>query len=228
MKPKQKVKVAIDLLMTVLLMVQMGYPITGQLAHEWTGAGMLLLFIAHHVLNSHWYRGLGKGRYNNLRFVQTGIDVLLLADMLALMFSGMRMSRYVFTFLPGLGSIALVRRLHLLASYWGFVLMSIHLGLHWSMITGMLRRAAGKTAHTQTILFRCVSLGIGLYGAYSVWTHQIWQYLFLRTEFVWMDPAWSGMRFFLDHLAMMGLFALLAHCAITFLRQRGRKEAERT
>lgn len=116
---------------------------------------------------------------------------------------------------------------HLLASYWGFVLMSAHLGLHWSMIMGMLRRTAGKSSYARMVLSRLIDMGLVLYGAYSAWTHQIWQYLFLRTEFVWMDPAWSGLRFFLDHLAMMGLLALLTHCAITFLRRRGRKEAER-
>lgn len=219
---KQTIKIVLDLLMTALLVVLMAYPVTGQLAHEWAGAGMLLLFIAHHVLNSRWYKGLVRGRYNGLRIVQTGIDLLLLADMLALMVSGIRMSRYVFTFLPGFGSIALARRLHLLASYWGFVLMSLHLGLHWGMVTGMLRRAAGGSSGRLTVLSRCAGVGIGLYGAYSIWTHQIWQYLFLRTEFVWMDPEWSDPRFFLDHLAMMGLLILLAHWAVSLGRSRQR------
>lgn len=206
--------------MTILLVVLMGYPITGQLAHEWVGAGMLLLLLAHHGLNGHWYKGLGKGTYHGLRIAQTVIDALLLVDMLALMVSGIRMSRYVFPFLPGFGSIALARRLHLLASYWGFVLMSAHLGLHWSMIAGILRRTAGKSSHAQAILCRCVGAGIGLYGAYSLWNHQIWQYLFLRTEFVWMDPAWSNLRFFLDYLAMMGTFILLAHWAASAWRKK--------
>lgn len=223
----KKVKIIVDMLMTALLIALMAYPVTGQLAHEWMGVGMLLLFLAHHALNGHWYKRLGKGGYKGLRIVQTGIDLLLLADMLALMFSGMRMSRYVFPFLPGLGSIALARRLHLLASYWGFVLMSVHLGLHWSMVTGMLRRMTGKPSKGRTAVAQCVGLLIGLYGAYSVWTHQLWQYLFLRTEFVWIDPSWSDLRFCLDHLAMMGLLILLTHCAVTLRRNR-RKEAERT
>ena len=83
MKQKQKVKIAIDLLMTILLVALMSYPITGQLAHEWAGAGMFLLFIAHHILNYHWLKALGRGRYNGLRVLQTTADVLLLADMLA-------------------------------------------------------------------------------------------------------------------------------------------------
>lgn len=127
MKPKQKVKIVIDLFMTILLLVLMIYPVTGQLAHERAGAGML-------------------------------------------------------------------------------------------------RRMTGKPSKGQTAIARCVGLMIGLYGVYSIWTHQIWQYLFLRTEFVWMDPEWSDPRFLLDHLAMMGLLILLAHCAMSL----GRKGAART
>lgn len=143
MKPKQKGKLAVDFLMTILLVVLMGYPVTGQPIHEWVGAGMLLLFIAHHMLNRHWFKTLGKGQYNSLRVLQTAVDVLLLADMLALMFSGIRLSRYVFTFLPGLGSAATARRLHMLASYWGLVLMGLHLGLHWGVMAALLRRRLG-------------------------------------------------------------------------------------
>lgn len=56
--------------------------------------------------------------------------------------SGIRLSRYVFIFLPGLGSAATARRLHMLASYWGLLLMSFHLGLNWGMVLfALLARA---------------------------------------------------------------------------------------
>ena len=177
MKTKQKVKIAIDVLMAALLMVLMAYPITGQLTHEWVGTGMFLLFTAHHVLNRRWFKTLGIGTYNGLRTARTIVDILLLADMLALMFSGIRLSRDVFVFLPGLGSAAASRRLHMLASYWGLVLMGLHLGLHWSMMTATLRRRIdSKTG----LVFRCAGAAAGLYGAYAVWRHQIWMYLTLR------------------------------------------------
>lgn len=91
----------------------------------------------------------------------------------------------------------------------------------------MIYPVTGQPSKGQTAIARCVGLMIGLYGVYSIWTHQIWQYLFLRTEFVWMDPEWSDPRFFLDQLAMMGLLILLAHCAVT-LRRNSRKGAART
>lgn len=51
MKPKTIAKLAVDILMTVLLLLLMGYHFWGKAAHEWIGAGILLLFVAHHLLN---------------------------------------------------------------------------------------------------------------------------------------------------------------------------------
>lgn len=212
MKPKQRVKIIIDVLMTALLVVLMAYPITGQLAHEWAGAGMFLLFIAHHILNRHWFKSLGRGKYNTLRAVRTAADILLLADMLALMVSGIRLSRYVFTFLPGLGSAASARRLHMLASYWGLVLMGLHLGLHWGMVTAMLRRRlGGKTGP----LPWCAGTAAGLYGVYAAWEHQIWLYLTLRSEFILFDFDRPAALYFWDHFCILALFALLAYAIVS-------------
>lgn len=221
MKLKQKMKITIDMLMAALLVVLMAYPVTGQIVHEWVGAGMFLLFLAHHILNHHWLKTLGKGKYNGHRTLQTVIDILLLADMLALMFSGIRLSRYAFTFLPSLGSAATARRLHMLASYWGFVLMSVHLGLHWGMVTAPLRRKfGGKTG----ALPWCAGAVAGLYGAYAAWKHQVWLYLTLRNEFIQSDFNRPAALYFLDHFCMMALFALLV-CTIVSLIRKHRKGA---
>lgn len=216
-------KFTIDVLMTVLLVVLMAYPMTDQLIHEWTGAGMFLLFIAHHILNRHWFKALGKGKYNTLRTVQTAVDILLLADMLALMFSGIRLSRYVFTFLPGLGSAATARRLHMLASYWGLVLMGLHLGLHWGMMASLFRRRFGGKWN---LLLQYAGTAAGLYGVYAVWKHQIWLYLSLRSEFLLFDFDEPAALYFLDHFFMMALFILLSHGAVSLWRNHRKGVAE--
>lgn len=55
MKTKMKIKILIDFLMTISLLFLMAYQITGQNLHEWLGAGMLVLFIIHNILNLKWY-----------------------------------------------------------------------------------------------------------------------------------------------------------------------------
>ena len=143
MKPKVIIKLAVDVLMTLGMLFLMGYHFWGEILHEWVGAGMFLLFILHHILNGYWYKSLFKRKYNALRILTLCIDLLVLISMMAQMYSGVLMSRYVFNFLPFNGGMSLVRRLHILGAYWGFLLMSLHLGLHWNMILGMFRKATG-------------------------------------------------------------------------------------
>ena len=134
MKPKMKIKMGIDLLMTVLLLCLMAYQITGEALHEWFGAGMLLLFIAHHILNIRWYGNLFKGKYKLLRILQTIVNFSVLISMLCLGYSGIVMSRHVFAALPIGGPMATARSMHMAASYWGFVLKSVKLVLLWRLI----------------------------------------------------------------------------------------------
>lgn len=57
MKPKVKMKMGIDFLMTVMLLLLMAYQITGQELHEWFGVGMFVLMSIH--LGFHWSKILG-------------------------------------------------------------------------------------------------------------------------------------------------------------------------
>ena len=119
MKPKTILKLAADIFMTLALFFLMGYHLWGEALHEWVGAGMFLLFIAHHFLNGYWHKTLFQGKYTPLRVFTLCIDLLVLASMLAQMYSGIVMSRYVFDFLPPIGGMSLARRLHILGAYWG-------------------------------------------------------------------------------------------------------------
>ena len=141
---KMKVKMFIDILMTVFVLMLMAYQATGEKLHEWLGTGMAVLFLAHNLLNIRWYGSLMKGKYSLLRIFRTVINFSVFVVMLALAYSGIVMSRHVFSALPINGGMAAARVLHLAGSYWGFVLMSVHLGLHWSMITGMICKHSGE------------------------------------------------------------------------------------
>lgn len=151
MQTKMKIKTGIDLLMTVLLLLLMAYQITGQELHEWFGAGELLLFLLHNILNMKWYGNLFKGKYRLPRIIQTIVNFGVLITMLCLGFSGIVMSRHIFAALSIHGPMATARMMHLAASYWGFVLMSVHLGLHWGMILGMCRKLTGSREKLKAI-----------------------------------------------------------------------------
>ena len=93
MKLKAVIKLSVDIFMTLALLFLMGYHLWGEALHEWVGAGMLFLFIAHHILNGYWYKSLFKGKYNTIRILTLCIDILVLVSMLAQMYSGIVMSR---------------------------------------------------------------------------------------------------------------------------------------
>ena len=203
----------VDLLMTVVLVLLMAYFLTDQEIHEWLGAGMLVLFIAHHILNRKWLKALGRGKYTPFRVLQTALVLLVLLCMLGSMLSGIWMSRYVFDFLPTQGHMGLTRTAHLLCAYWGFLLLSAHLGLHWGILLGAVRKAAGnrKPSAPRAAVLRVLACGISAHGVFAFIKHQIADYLFLQSHFVFFDYEQPPVLYFLDLLAMMGLWMALSY-----------------
>ena len=203
----------IDLLMTALLLCLMAYQVTGQKLHEWFGTGMLVLFLLHNILNIRWYGSLFKGKYTLLRAMQTLINISVLISMLCLGFSGIVLSRHIFAGLPIQGPMATARTMHLAASYWGFVLMSIHLGFHWSMVLGLFRRlwSRKKTPATFVWLMRFIAIFIAGYGAYCFHKENIVSYMFLKQEFVFFDFEEPVILFIIDYIAVIGLFAAIGY-----------------
>lgn len=231
MKKKFICKIVIDMIMIVLLLFLMARQLTGDSAHEWLGAGMLILWIVHHILNRSWYSHLFKGKYTPVRTFQTVINFAVLLFMLGLMVSGFILSREVFAFLPISGGIALARPLHVLSAFWGFVLMALHLGLHWNMILGMVRKAAGPVSSQPLRILLCiVAATVAGYGFYAFLKNQFLSYMFLTSSFVFFDFERPVLLFFTEYIAIMGLFTFLAHYASKWIQKlagRRKKLAEK-
>lgn len=128
---RRKTKMVVDMFMISLLPILMAYSLVSEAAHEWIGLTMMVLFFTHNSLNAPWYKNILKGRYSGIRILTTVINILLAGMMLSLMVSGILLSKHVLTALPVSKDISAARMVHLPASYWEFVLMSLHLGLHW-------------------------------------------------------------------------------------------------
>lgn len=228
MKSRVQVKILIDLLMTAALLAVSGYQFWGEGAHEWIGTGMFLLFIIHHLLNLNWHKNLFKGRYTLFRKCILIIDIGVFAAMVMQMYSGIVLSRHVFRFLSINNGLALARRLHILGAYWGYLLMSLHMGLHWNMVVGMVRGRIGLKGKSKTREVICFLAGgcIAVYGGYVFLKRDLVTYLFLRSEFVFLDYSESPFSFYIDYLALMGLCIFAAHyipklCRKVFTRKEG-------
>ena len=156
-----------------------------------------------------------------MRTVTLCVDILVLLAMLALMYSGIVMSRHVFAFLPIESGMALARKLHILGAYWGFILMSLHLGLHWHMLLGMLRKQIKlPVSQTRNTALFLVSAVIAAYGVYVFISRNFATYLFLQSEFVFLDYSEPKLLFYLDYLALMGLCVFIAHYASKLFRRK--------
>ena len=222
-------------MMTAALYACMAYMLVGEEAHEWIGSGLALLFILHNALNRKWYAALLKGRYTPLRAFQAAVNLLCLASMAAAAVSGAAMSRYLYD-IPFLsGGASLARTVHMLAAYWGYCFISLHLGLHWSMMLGMMKNAAApqRAPRWITPLLRTAGAAAALLGAHALMRHSLLDYMFLRNQFVFFDTERPLCLFFLDYAAIMALWAWLAHYARLALikvpaRKKQRADAKRT
>ena len=229
MSAKRKVQITVDLFMTALLSLLMAYSLIGEVFHEWAGTAMFLLFLLHHGLNWRWHKALLRGSYNGLRILMTVVNLLIFLLMLALMISGIVMSRYVFSFLPISGGAALSRLLHLVCSYWCYVLTAFHLGLHGTMLTGMLKRTFNIKSSSKAlgISLKLLALLLASYGIYAFVRRDFGGYMLLQTQFVFFDYSEPPALFILDYLAIFALFTIGGHYAVGLLlhiRQKQKKE----
>lgn len=210
MKPKQLFKIMIDILMTVLLLIQMAYHITGNSLHEWLGMTLFALFILHHILNRKWYTGLFHGRYSAFRLLMVSVNFLLLATMFGMMVSGVLLSREVFGFLD-LRAGMFGRRFHMVSSSWGYLMMSIHLGLHWGMMMGIFKRKVQFDSKWPGIIGKGLGILISLYGVYAFIHRQLIERLFSLMEYAFFNYEESAVIFFADYISIMVLFATNAY-----------------
>lgn len=225
MKPKTIIKMLVDIIMTVMILMQMAYHFTGNRIHEWIGITLFVLFILHHVLNWNWYKSLFKGKYTAARILHTVVNLLLTAAMVGIFASGMMLSREVFDFI-NFSSSRLGRRLHMLSTSWGFMLISMHLGFHWGMVVRAVKRLMKKLGINSTYpgrVARLAALLLSVYGIYAFITRQMWEKMLLLVEYAFFDFEEPVIFFFIDYIAIMGLFACIAYYTANLTRKRNPK-----
>lgn len=218
MKWIMKVKIVVDAVMSLALLLLMAYGLVGEAAHEWIGMGMFFLFVLHHILNRRWIGAVPKGRYTPSRICQTVLAGLIFLCMIGSMVSGIILSRYVFAFLPRHTGYELAEKCHILCAYWGFVLMSLHLGLHWNMVLSM----AGKhlrPCRVRTWILRICGYLFAAWGVVAFVRRDVGIYLLLKSHFVFFDYSEPVAFFLLDYLAVMGLFVAIGYGMNVLLRK---------
>lgn len=214
------IKIIVDIAMTVLLIMQMAYIFLGQELHEWTGILLFVLFVIHHGLNINWIKNISKGRYSLRRMFLTVINSMIFLAMIGLITSGITMSQFAAQNLDLGLSMSIARKIHIVSSYSGYILMSIHIGLHLSFIS-RIKKIINKKNNNKAMdyVLKFTSIALVIYGLYSLVKHDLFSYVFLRKEFVFFNMSQPVVLFILDYIAIMGFWVIITKYFEKMLRK---------
>ena len=220
MTKNQRLRMTIDITMTILSIILMGgnYLFPADLVHEILGVGLFVLWGVHIILNRRWYSALFRGKYNPYRVMQTIINCCILICTIFLMISGIILSNHLFTFLNIQSGLGFARIAHLLASHWYYLFMSLHIGLHVGMIANRIEESQPQFKARKIISHILLSLACA-YGVYAFIIRGVWKYLILQQQFFFFDLERGYILFALNYISIIILFATISHLVATRLKK---------
>ena len=217
----KKIRILIDMLMTIFFIILMGYFITGNKVHEILGTITFVLFIIHNILNIKWYKAILKGNHNFQRIFHIVINLLLLVAMLGMMVSGIMISSNVFSFL-NIQTTMFGRKLHMLSTSWGFILMEIHVGLHLNSMMSKINKKMKNSTFEYVYYFGLLILeGLGLYSFIST---KVWEDMLLVNDFKFYDYNQNGIIFYLKYIGIVVFIELTVYLIFKLINKLKNKE----
>lgn len=212
-----RIKRVVDIIMSLILIPLMAYQVTGEAAHEWLGISMVLLVIIHQVLNRKWYSAIFGGKYNPYRIINSIITILLLISFALTAISGISMSNHAVPFLYNLINVNTARVMHLAFSYWSFILMGLHIGMHVIAMSAKMPKGIKK------VLSIVVTIIAG-YGFYLFLKSGIINYILFKSHFAFLDYEKTAVLVFAENIAMIIFFAFVGHNLANIIREIGKND----
>ena len=212
----KKFRIILDVMMTIMFIILMGYYATENEVHEILGTITFVLFIIHNILNIKWYKSIFKGKHNFQRTFHIIINLLLFVAMVGMMVSGIMISADVFAFLD-IPTTMFGRRLHMISTSWGFVLMAIHVGLH---ITALMNKLNAKMKNsTFEYVYYFILVLLAGFGIYSFINLKLWEDMFLLNDFKFFDYEQSPIIFYLKYVSVLIVIALAIYIIFSLVRK---------
>ena len=136
--------------------------------------------------------------------------------MVGMMVSEIMISADVFAFLD-IPTTMFGRRLHLISTSWGFVLMAIHVGLH---ITALMQKLNSKMKNStfEYVYYFILVLLVGL-GIYSFVNLRVGEDMFWVNDFKFFDYEQSPLLFYLKYVAVLIAIALVIYVIFSLIRK---------
>lgn len=157
-------------------------------------------------------RGNIQGQIQPAEDIQLIVNILLLLTFVCTALSGMMMSRFATPFMNGILPSSIVRQGRLALSHWSFVLMGLHLGLHFGIVTSKLKNKSLR------ITLGIVMTGISVYGFYLFFKSDMLNYMLFKNPFAFLDYDKAWWLVLLENLAMLLAWAFAAYLLSLFLR----------
>nr|WP_314257377.1 DUF4405 domain-containing protein [uncultured Devosia sp.] len=226
MKPLFLLRLVLDFVAAGLLLAALAYNLMGNLVHEIIGSAMFALLIGHNLFNRRWYGTVFKGRPEPRTLITKGLNLSLLVSMLTLLITSVTISQAVFIFLP-ISSTVTARQIHTMVGYLALLIVAVHLGLHWTMIMGVVRHLlkVTKESRLRTIMLRLIAAGIAASGIHSLVAVNVSSKLLMQFSMEFWDFQNATVAFFLHHAAIIGLGAVIGHYTLHLVQTRRRKLA---
>ena len=117
----------------------------------------------------------------------------------------------------------------MISTMWTFILISVHIGLHWQMFIGLANRLVKPDPAVRKLLVwisRMIVLALFCYGVIAFIQRQLWNEMFLLAEFKFIDPDESIIRFILDYTAIMEVFICFGYY-LKIILVKGKKQCKK-
>ena len=203
MKGNRAIKIAVDVAMSAVLVATMSTALVQEVPHEWLGAALFVLMVTHVVLNRKWILGVVRSHRKAPYALHLILIVALLVCLVGMIASSLVLSKHVFGFLPALPGAAWARRIHMLFSYWMFVLAFAHVGLHV--------RVPRRMAPWKQRAMRVAAATAAAYGAYAFARLGMFAYLAGQVQFAMADFGTPFVVTFARHAGVAALVAIVFH-----------------
>ena len=166
-----KIKVLLDIVMTVIMVSLLNTNITGMALHEVLGIAVFVLFFVHKVLNFKWIKtvtgNLFKKSVNPKTRMMYALDVLLLILATLNVLTGILISTCILTEFSA-DDVLTTSQLHHILAYLLLAALLVHIGLHWAYLRKSMKIPKGGWAEKFTIAAIATALVLTLLDSYTI------------------------------------------------------------
>lgn len=209
---KNKLKITIDILMTIVFILLMCNQVTGIFAHEILGISVVILFVIHQILNINYYKNLFRGKYNKLRIAYVIINSLLLIMIIIMIISALLISRHTLKFL-NLSNDSLGRALHIVSTHIIYMLIGVHIGLHYNLIIKTKKE-------NQIILNVFMLLYASIFGIQGFIKKEFMKKLTLQNLYP-IHSEDNIIMIFIDYIGILVMFIMIGYGIYNLLKVKG-------